>query len=230
MKTKNIVGKNIYSELEKNTRTVWAVVIVAIISIVGAFALAYYVYQDAGSKLYTINNKGDLIPLSLVNKKNDKVKVIQSAVQYFVTNLYDLDQFNTKERREKTLWLVGEQPTQVLKDKDSKGYYSNFLTYNGLMQHSEIIPGSWTIGNIDTNPQVQVEVLLKRANGNSVDYYKSTLNLTLLPVNINYPYNPFGYLIHNMQESLEKTKAPTEEQEKVKDSLTLSDKPNLEVK
>ena len=64
MKTKNIVGKNIYSELEKNFRAVWAVVIVSLISILGAFALAYYVYKDAGSKLYTINNKGDLIPLT----------------------------------------------------------------------------------------------------------------------------------------------------------------------
>jgi hypothetical protein len=230
MKTKNMVGKNIYSELNKNSRAVWAVVIMAIISVFSAFAFAYNVYNEAGSKLYTVNNKGDLIPLSLVNKRSDKVKVIQSAVSYFITNLYDLDQFNAKERREKTLWLVGEQPTNILKDKDSKGYYSNFITYNGLIQHSEIISGSWNITNIDDSPHVQVEILVNRANGNTVDYYKSTLNLSLLSVNINYPYNPFGYLISNMQESFEKTKAPTEEEEKIKDSLTISDKPNLEIK
>ncbi|AZI21499.1 hypothetical protein [Chryseobacterium taklimakanense] len=67
------VGKNIYSELRKNNRTVWGVVIVAVVAIVSMLYFALYVYSDAGNKLYTINNKGDLIPLSLVSAKKTRL-------------------------------------------------------------------------------------------------------------------------------------------------------------
>ena len=76
MEKKNItIGKDIYSQLKKNTMVVWGVVLVALFSIGSTLFFAFYVYNDAGSKLYTYNSKGDLIPLSLVSAKRDKIKV-----------------------------------------------------------------------------------------------------------------------------------------------------------
>lgn len=226
-KNKITVGKDIYSQLKKNTMVVWGVVLVALFSIGSTLAFAFYVYNDAGSKLYTYNSKGDLIPLSLVSAKRDKIKVVQSAVEYFVKNFYDLDQYSISDKQERVLWLVGEQPTKIIKDKSNKGYYSNFLSINGLVQKSEILNDTWNISNIDENPNVQVSILVKRVNGTNEEYFRADIELRLAKVNINYPYNPFGYLITNFTEKLSKVNAPSEDEVKKTDSLKLNNKPNV---
>ncbi len=214
-------GKNIYSQLRKNNTAVWAVVLVSIFSIGAMAFVSLTIYRESTSKLYTINNKGELIPLSLISKRTDKVKVVQSAVEYFVKNYFELDQYSIKDKKEKTLWLVGEQPTKILKDKDMKGYYSNFMTVNGLVQKAQIIPDSWTIRDVDNNPTVYVSVLIERINGENKEYYQNELELRLAQVNINYPYNPFGYLITNYAEQLQKVNPPTDEEQKKLDTLAV---------
>lgn len=225
--SKITVGKDIYSELKRNTRVVWGVVITAIISIVSMLFFAMYVYNDAGNKLYTINNKGDLIPLSLVSDRKDKVKQIQGATEYFVRQFYDLDQYSITDKKENVLWLVGEQPTKVIKDKANKGYYANFMTINGLVQKVEIMNDTWNISNIDENPNVYVSLLVKRINGTNEEYFRADIDLRMAKTNINYPYNPFGFLITNYTERLSKVAPPTEEQVMIEDSLKVNNKPKV---
>lgn len=225
------VGKDIYSELKKNSRVVWGVVAVSIISIIAILYLALVIYSDSTSKIFTVNNKGDLIPLSLISEKNDKVKVIKANADYFTKQFYDLDQYSIKDKKENVLWLVGEQPTNLIKDKDRKGYYSNFLSINGLVQKSEILPNSWRIDNVDGNPNVSFSVLVKRINGTVEDYFQADVQLRMTMVNINYPYNPFGYLITNFTESLSKVNAPTDEEIIIQDSIKREQiNPTIEIK
>ena len=225
------IGKDIYSELKKNSRVVWGVVAVSIISIVAVLYLALVIYSDSTSKIFTVNNTGDLIPLSLISEKNDKVKVIKANADYFTKQFYDLDQYSIKDKKENVLWLVGEQPTNLIKDKDRKGYYSNFLSINGLIQKSEILPNSWRIDNVDGNPNVSFSVLVKRINGTVEDYFQADVQLRMTKVNINYPYNPFGYLITNFTESLSKVDAPTDEEIIIQDSIKREQiNPTIEVK
>lgn len=225
------VGKDIYSELKKNSRVVWGVVAVSIISIIAILYLALVIYSDSASKIFTVNNKGDLIPLSLISEKNDKVKVIKANADYFTKQFYDLDQYSIKDKKENVLWLVGEQPTNLIKDKDRKGYYSNFLSINGLVQKSEILPNSWRIDNVDGNPNVSFSVLVKRINGTVEDYFQADVQLRMTKVNINYPYNPFGYLITNFTESLSKVNAPTDEEIIIQDSIKREQiNPTIEIK
>jgi len=213
------VGKDLYAELKKNSRVVWGVVAVSIIAIVSVLYMALVIYADSTSKIFTINNKGDLIPLSLVSEKTDKVKVIKANADYFTKQFYDLDQYSIKEKKENVLWLVGEQPTKLIKDKDNKGYYSNFLSINGLVQKSEIVPNSWQIEDIDGNPVVNFSVLVKRINGSAEDYFQADVQLRMTKVNIHYPYNPFGYLITNFTESLYRVSKPSDEMVAVQDSI-----------
>lgn len=213
------VGKDLYAELKKNSRVVWGVVAVSIIAIVSILYMALVIYADSTSKIFTINNKGDLIPLSLVSEKTDKVKVIKANADYFTKQFYDLDQYSIKEKKENVLWLVGEQPTKLIKDKDNKGYYSNFLSINGLVQKSEIIPNSWQIEDFDGNPVVNFSILVKRINGSAEDYFQADVQLRMTKVNIHYPYNPFGYLITNFTESLYRVSKPTDEMVAVQDSI-----------
>lgn len=213
------VGKDIYSELRKNSRTVWGIVIVSVVSIFSILFLAFSIYNDSTNKIFTINNKGDLVPLSLISSRTDKVKIIQANAEYFVKNFYDLDQYSIKEKKERVLWVFGDQPTKVIKDKDAKGYYSNFLTINGLVQKAEIMPDSWKISNIDDNPVTTFRVLVKRINGQVEEYYNADVELRMTKVNIHYPYNPFGYLITNFVENLSRVQKPDDEFEKQMDSI-----------
>lgn len=225
------VGKDIYSELKKNTRTVWGIVIVAIAAISSTLFLAFSIYSDSTNKIFTVNNKGDLIPLSLVSQKADKIKVIKANAEYFTKQFYDLDQYSLKDKKERALWLVGEQPTKIIKDKDNKGYYNDFLSLNGLVQRAEILPDSWEVSNVDENPNVKFAVMVKRINGKNEDFYRSDVELRMTKVNINYPYNPFGYLITNFVESLTKIAPPKDEDIKTIDSLKVEEvNPTIQVK
>lgn len=215
----NHTGKNIYKELKKNTTIIWAIVIVSFVAIISMLFFSLSIYQSSSNKIYTINNKGNLIPLSLISEKEDRVKVIQASVEYFVKQYFELDQYNLKDRKEKTLWLIGEQPTKILKDKDRKGYYSNFMTINGLIQKAEIVQDSWQIADVEGSPQVSLSIIIERVNGQNKEYYQNDINLRLTKVNINYPYNPFGFLVTNYAEQLQRIPAPTEDQQKASDTL-----------
>ncbi|AZI21498.1 hypothetical protein [Chryseobacterium taklimakanense] len=101
---------------------------------------------------------------------------MQGATEFFVRQFYDLDQYSINEKKENVLWLVGEQPTKIIKDKANKGYYSNFMTINGLVQKVEILNDTWNISNIDSNPNVSVSLLVKRINGTNEEFLDQTLS------------------------------------------------------
>ncbi|MCD1119171.1 hypothetical protein [Chryseobacterium turcicum] len=213
------VGKNLYTDLNKNKRTVWAILIVSVISIICFTYFSLVVYSDSTTKIYTINNRGDLIPLSLVDEQRDKIKVVQSNAEYFAKQLYELDQYNLKDKKEKLLWLVDKQPTEIIKDKERKNYYSNFLSINGLIQKAEIIPDSWEISQVEENPLVNFSVIIKRINGNNEEFFKADIKLRMTKVHINYPFNPFGFLITNFEESLSRIEKPSDDEQENLDSL-----------
>lgn len=223
MTEKNIaVGKNIYTDLNKNRRTVWGILIIAVVSIISFTYFSLVVYSDSTSKIYTINNRGDLIPLSLVDEQRDKIKVVQSNAEYFAKQLYELDQYNLKDKKEKLLWLIDKQPTAIIKDKERKNYYSNFLSINGLIQKVEIVPDSWEITQVEDNPLVNFSVIIKRINGNNEEFFKADIKLRMTKVHINYPFNPFGFLITNFEESLSRIEKPSDEEEQNLDSLKIN--------
>lgn len=223
MTEKNIaVGKNIYTDLNKNRRAVWGILIIAVISIISFTYFSLVVYNDSTSKIYTINNRGDLIPLSLVDEQRDKIKVVQSNAEYFAKQLYELDQYNLKDKKEKLLWLIDKQPTAIIKDKERKNYYSNFLSINGLIQKVEIVPDSWEITQVEENPLVNLSVIIKRINGNNEEFFKADIKLKMTKVHINYPFNPFGFLITNFEESLSRIEKPSDEEEQSLDSLKIN--------
>lgn len=223
MTEKNIaVGKNIYTDLNKNRRAVWGILIIAVVSIISFTFFSLVVYSDSTSKIYTINNRGDLIPLSLVDEQRDKIKVVQSNAEYFAKQLYELDQYNLKDKKEKLLWLIDKQPTAIIKDKERKNYYSNFLSINGLIQKVEIVPNSWEITQVDDNPLVNFSAIIKRINGNNEEFFKADIKLRMTKVHINYPFNPFGFLITNFEESLSRIEKPSDEEEQSLDSLKIN--------
>lgn len=184
----------IYRGLKANNTAVWVITIIASISIIGSFSFAYIVSKDSNKTLYAVNDKGAIVPLVLLNEKQDRVKIVAGAISYFVNTYYSIDQFNYQENIEKVLWLADNTfKKEVIEDKQRKGYYNRFLQ-NGVIQKARVDEKSIKISSYEPPYKVQYDVIIMAWNGNNQKYYKVTNTATLYDVNLNFPYNPFGIL------------------------------------
>ena len=69
------------------------------------------------------------------------------------------------------MWLVGKQPTSIIKDRDKKGYFNTFLSVTGLTQHAEINQKSWKLQSYDSPYTLSFSVIIVRINGETKEYY-----------------------------------------------------------
>jgi hypothetical protein len=209
------VGNDIYSILKKNNIIIWSITALSIIIISYLIFMNLRIYSESRKNIYAIGNSGELIPLVQLDNKKDKVKQVKANLDYWVSLYYDLDGFTMKEKKEKAYWLLGTQPTAIMKDRDRKGYFNNFLSVSGLIQHAHIRQESWKMETIDSPYIVYFEVEICVINGETKEYYKSDVNVTVENCSKNYPYNPYGLIITKFSENLtkeEKTNTFEEEQ------------------
>ncbi|MFK7102228.1 hypothetical protein V3471_14760 [Flavobacterium oreochromis] len=199
-----MIGNNLHEILKKNNTAVWAVMATAlIISIVSLF-FAFSAINNSKNSIYAINSTGEVVPLTKLEDKKDRIKQLKSNMDYFVSLYFDLDGYTMKEKKEKILWLVGDKPTKIIKDRDRKGYFNDFLSYTGLVQHAEINQKSWKINSVDSPYNLSFSVTIVRINGEVKEFYNCDIKATVEEVNRNYPYNPHGFLITNFSEELKK--------------------------
>ena len=125
----------------------------------------------------------------------------KANIEYFVQLYYTLDAYSMKQKRERVLWLVGEQPKAIIRDRAKKGYFDEFLSIAGLTQNAEILQHTLKI-NDEAPYQASFVVRIQRINGGIVENYNNNITLTMDRVNRNYPYNPYGLLITQFSENL----------------------------
>ncbi len=203
------VGEDFFSVLKKNNTTVWVVGIVAILSVLASLFFAYTVYKDSTNNIYSINEKGELIPLKKLEIQNADLIQAKANLELFVDQYYNLDAFSMKRKRERVLWLVGDQPTKIVKDRANKGYFDEFLSIAGLTQNAEILQQSLKISK-EVPYNAEFVVRIQRVNGGVSEFYNSTIKLRMERVNRNFPYNPYGLLITQFSESLQKVDIKSE--------------------
>lgn len=195
------LGEDFYTTLKKNNTAVWAIAFVAIVCSLGSLFFSWKVYNQSSNKLFAIDGKGELVPLKMLDAKNDQLIEAKANLEYFVNLYYNLDAYSMKRNRERVLWLTGSQPTQIIKDRASKGYFDNFLSIAGLTQKAEIMQNTLQINN--TPPyEATFNVRIQRINGGVSEYYNSAVKLRMEKVNRNYPYNPYGLLITQFSDNL----------------------------
>lgn len=204
------LGESFYNVLKKNNTATWVSGSVAIATIIGAFWFSYSVYQSSTNNIFAINEKGELVPLKKIEIQHADLIQAKANLEYFVENYYNLDAYSMKRKREKVLWLVGEQPTNVVKDRARKGYFDEFLTIAGLIQSAEILQNTLKI-NKEAPYEAEFVVRIQRVNGGVSEYYDSYVKLSMDKVERNYPYNPYGLLITQFSESLKRVDITTDE-------------------
>jgi len=195
------LGEDFYTALRKNNRAVITIAIIAGLSIISAFAFAFMVYQNSTENIYAINEKSELVPLKKRDLKEANLIQAKANIEYFVQLYYTLDAYSMKQKRERVLWLVGEQPKAIIRDRAKKGYFDEFLSIAGLTQNAEILQHTLKI-NDEAPYQASFVVRIQRINGGIVENYNNNITLTMDRVNRNYPYNPYGLLITQFSENL----------------------------
>lgn len=224
-------GENFYTVLKKNNTATLVAGLVAIATILGAFWFSFSVYQNSTNNIYAINEKGELVPLEKLKIQEADFIQAKANLDYFVENYYNLDAYSMKRKREKVLWLVGEQPTKIVKDRIRKGYFDEFLSIAGLIQSAEILQHTLKINN-EAPYEAEFVVRIQRVNGGNIDYYDSLVKLRMEKVNRNYPYNPYGLLITQFSESLKrvdiKNDEAKEEVEKSEEAINQNPQENEE--
>ncbi len=198
------LGKNIYANLRRNNLIVISLIVFVTVVVFSAFYFAMQVNYDAKENIYAITERGLLVPLKRLEQKEDKIKQVKANCDLFINYYYDLDGYTMKDKKEKLLWLVGKQPTSIIQDRDNKGYFNSFLAINGLVQHAQILQNTWKWTSIDEPYQVSFDVIIVRINEEKKNYYKSSVELKIVKVDRNYPYNPYGLLITQLKESYKK--------------------------
>ena len=159
------------------------------------------VYQNSTENIYAINEKSELVPLKKRDLKEANLIQAKANIEYFVQLYYTLDAYSMKQKRERVLWLVGEQPKAIIRDRAKKGYFDEFLSIAGLTQNAEILQHTLKI-NDEAPYQASFVVRIQRINGGIVENYNNNITLTMDRVNRNYPYNPYGLLITQFSENL----------------------------
>ena len=206
-------GENFYTILKKNNITVWIVSVVAVIVIIGSLLFSWMVYQQSTQNIYTISNNGELIPLRMLDENQADQIQAKANIEYFISQYYNLDAYSMKTKRERVYWLLGKQPTQIIKDRANKGYFDNFLSMAGLTQNAQLMQNSLQISK-ESPYTATFKVRIQRVNGGISEWYNSNITLQMERVNRNYPYNPYGLLITQFSESLEKIADPNSDEQK----------------
>lgn len=211
-------GENLYTAFKKNNTATWVVCLIGIASIFGSLFFAFSVYQNSTNNIYAINDKGDLVPLSKIDIQNSNLIQAKANLELFVDNYYTLDAYSMKKKRERVLWLVGKQPTEIIKDRAKKGYFDSFLTIAGLNQNAEILQQTLKI-NKEVPYEAEFVVRIERVNGGVSEYYNNYVKLKMERVERNYPFNPYGLLITQFSEELKKIDVTSDEsEEEIKES------------
>ena len=198
------IGNDIYTLFRKNNIAVIIISSFAFLITSISLFVTFKIYKESQQNIYSINQSGELVPLVKLEQKKDQLKIVQANLDYFVSLYYDIDGYTMKDKKEKIFWLVGKQPTSIIKDRDRKGYFNTFLSITGLTQHAKIAQNSWKFSSYDAPYTVAFSVDIVRINGESKQYYKCDVLATLENCNRNYPYNPYGLIITNLSENLTK--------------------------
>jgi hypothetical protein len=202
-------GEDFFTVLKKNNTTVWVIGFVAILSILGSLFFAFTVYKDSTNNIYSINEKGELIPLKKLEIQSADLIQAKANLELFVDQYYNLDAYSMKRKRERVLWLVGDQPTLIVKDRANKGYFDEFLSIAGLTQNAEILQQTLKITK-EAPYTAEFVVRIQRVNGGVSQFYNSSIKVKMERVNRNFPYNPYGLLITQFSENLQKVDVKSE--------------------
>lgn len=188
------VGENIFYKLKRNNVAVYVMAVITLVSVVSATYFSYQTYLHSRNHVYAIDSKGQMLPLTLIDEKKDRIRQVMANADLFVNYAYDIDAFNYKDKKEKLAWLLDNNVIRIFKNKENAGYYNQLLQYN-IIQHAKVLPETMQWSEENGKYTLRFITQIQIINTGQKQVYNIQIKLSMIDVSINYPYNPYGLLI-----------------------------------
>lgn len=188
------VGENIFYKLKRNNVAVYVMAVITLVSVVSATYFSYQTYLHSRNHVYAIDSKGQMLPLTLIDEKKDRIRQVMANADLFVNYAYDIDAFNYKDKKEKLAWLLDNNVIRIFKNKENAGYYNQLLQYN-IIQHAKVLPETMQWSEENGKYTLRFISQIQIINTGQKQVYNIQIKLNMIDVSINYPYNPYGLLI-----------------------------------
>ena len=190
--------KNIYNVLKLNRFIVLAVVVCALLSSTFSVWMVFTTNKNAMNSAFAINTDGSIIPLKLVNQKeNFKVEAL-AHLELFHTYFYNIDASNYEKNLKKALWLGNSSVDNLYRQKKADGVYNRLLQYS-LVQ--KVLSIDSKINDNNGAYSFTTTTIFEINRGTIIDTYELVSTGNLIMVDRNFPNNPHGLLITNYFES-----------------------------
>lgn len=189
---------HIYKVLRMNRFIVLSVIIIAFSSSIISLYQVRKVHQEMLDKAFAVSNDGTVIPLQLVDQKENLEVEAKAHLEAFHRYFYNLNTSNYESSLEKSLWLGNQSVDEVYRQKKADGVYNRLLQYSLVQKVTEIQSQvDLSIEPYEFNTIVHFEI----NRGSITDRYELTTSGALLKVERHFPRNPHGLLITNYFEN-----------------------------
>ena len=189
---------NIYSVLKLNRFIVYTVVICSMSCSIFSLFMTFWMHNKSLNSAFAISTEGSVIPLRLVEvKENFKVEAL-AHLELFHLYFYGVDASNYKRNLEKALWLGDSSVSELFQQKKSEGIYNRLLQYSLIQKVLDIDTQLRDRGDYFSFSTV---VVFEIKRGAVTDTYQLTTSGNLIHVDRNFPHNPHGLLVTNFFEN-----------------------------
>lgn len=184
--------KDIYTVLKTNRFIVIAVVAFAFISSSVSLYTAFSIHKSTMNNAFAINTDGSIIPLKLVNQKeNFKVEAL-AHLELFHSYFYNINASNYEKNLGKALWLGNSSVDNLYRQKKADGVYNRLLQFS-LVQ--EVMSINSQIEEQNDDYTFQTTTVFEINRGSTIDRYELVSTGRLKKIDRNFPNNPHGLLI-----------------------------------
>ena len=190
--------KNIYTVLRLNRLIVLSVTIVAFLSSSFALWSVFDMNQKMLSSMFAVNTDGSIIPLKLIDEKENLEVEALAHLQLFHRHFYGIDTSNFEDNLEKALWLGNSSVDNVYRQKKADGVYNRLMQYSLVQKVREIS------SKVDLSKEpygFRTVTIFEINRGDVVDKYELITTGELLKVDRQFPRNTHGLLITNFFEN-----------------------------
>jgi len=189
--------KNIYTVLGTNRKIVIASLSLALLSIVFSLFFVFLMHKKTLNSTYAINLDGSVLPMQLMDEKENFDIEVMHDLDMFHHYFYDLNPSNYEKQIEKALWLGNNSVDALYKSKRAEGVYNRIIQFNLVQKVTDVKT------QIDTRTlpfQFRTVIQFDVNRGATVDHYELITKGNLVKIERNYPHNPHGLLITNFYE------------------------------
>ena len=189
---------NIYKVLGQNRFIVLSIIIAATTISAIALLLVLKLHNDVLNKAFMVNTEGQVIPLKLVDQKENLEVEALAHLELFHDYFYGIDPSNYESNLEKALWLGNSSVADLYRQKKVDGVYNRLLQYSLVQKvlgiKSKIV--------LDKEPYLfETKTIFEINRGLSTDIYELTTTGKLLRVDRNFPKNTHGFMITDFFEN-----------------------------